>query len=65
MYHSQVEESKSLEEDLVLIDFGMSKYYKDQTGEHLIEKKEDLFSGNLLFSSPNAQEFRSIFNIKI
>jgi casein kinase 1 len=37
-----------------LIDFGISKYYKDQDGKHLPENNRVLFAGNILFSSVTA-----------
>ena len=36
---------------LHLIDFGISKFYKDRNGKHLPENNRVLFAGNILFSS--------------
>lgn len=39
---------------LVLIDFGISKSWKDMFGDHVKENNICPFSGNLLFASKNA-----------
>jgi len=43
---------------LRIIDFGLSKKYRDQNGKHIEESKERLFQGNIIFASKN------VFNMK-
>ena len=42
-----------------LIDYGLASRYLDKYGNHLEQKEEPTFKGNLLFSSTNALEFKT------
>ena len=48
-----------LNEDIFLIDFGMSKRFLSAEGSHEPQKHENFFYGNLLFSSAYSQKFLS------
>jgi serine/threonine protein kinase len=41
-----------------IIDFGLAKKYMQPNGQHIVEQKEKLFQGNMIFASKNA------FNMK-
>jgi serine/threonine protein kinase len=41
-------------QDIFLIDFGLSKRYFDENGQHIEKKQLNRFSGNLLFASLNS-----------
>lgn len=43
-----------------LIDFGISKTYLDENGDHVEEKSENLFKGNFIFASVNAFNFTTL-----
>lgn len=43
-----------------LIDFGISKKYLDNNGEHFKQTEENFFRGNFLFASVNAFNFVSL-----
>lgn len=46
---------------IYLIDFGVSKSYLDERGEHKIDSPDVHFEGNILFASPNAFRRHSKF----
>ena len=43
-----------------LIDFGISKKYLDENGDHIKQMDENLFKGNFLYASVNAFNFVSL-----
>ena len=45
---------EKLKNKLYLIDFGISHNYLDDGGDHVAEKKNVPFKGNVIFSSKNA-----------
>lgn len=52
-------DNKSLHK-LRLIDFGISRKYQDDNGQHIKQVKETLFKGNLIFASVNALNYDTL-----
>ncbi len=48
--------TKNKSSKIYMIDYGMSKKYQHENGQHVLEEKIDKFSGNLRFSSLNSYQ---------
>lgn len=48
------------ENSLILIDFGLSTFYKNELGMHIREKNSSQFVGNMRFGSLNAHFFKEL-----
>ena len=46
--------------EIRLIDFGISKKYLDEHGNHIQKSNESIFRGNMIFSSINAFNFETL-----
>lgn len=44
--------------EVVLIDYGYAKKYRDENGDHLPQDEMDNFQGNLIFASKHTLSFK-------